>query len=153
MAEQPHLEQRSDSPNDTAAGSREVTTADPQESIEKPAELMRLAHMVQSTLSEVREMNLDEAGRQRLSDTYNRTVTELRDLVSEDLQEELDEVAVTPLTGEPSSGELRIAHAQLVGWLQGLFQGIQASMASRATSSQQQGGARPGAVGGGGQYL
>lgn len=135
-------------PHDPAA------EADGQEAIEKPAELLRLAHMVQSTLNEVRTMEIDEGGRERLSDIYNRTVTELRGLLSEDLQDELDDIAVTPLDDSPSSGELRIAQAQLVGWLQGLFQGIQASMASRQLASQQAGqGPAGGPPAGGGQYL
>lgn len=128
--------------------------AEDQEAIEKPAALLRLAHMVQSTLNEVRSMDLDEGGRERLSDVYNRTVTELRTLISQDLQDELDDIAVTPLDDSPSSGELRIAQAQLVGWLQGLFQGIQASMATRQLSSQQSRGASSsGPPAGGGQYL
>lgn len=126
---------------------------DEHEAIEKPAELLRLAHMVQSTLNEVRAMEIDEGGRERLSEVYNRTVTELRELISEDLQDELDDIAVTPLEDSPSSGELRIAQAQLVGWLQGLFQGLQASMASRQLAGQQSQRPSGGPPAGGGQYL
>lgn len=132
----------------------DTAATEQQEAIEKPAELLRLAHMVQSTLNEVRAMEIDEGGRERLSDVYNRTVTELRGLISEDLQDELDDVAVTPLDDSPSSGELRIAQAQLVGWLQGLFQGIQASVASRQLPSQQPSGPPSGGPpASGGQYL
>lgn len=151
MSSQEHsLETRSD------AQAADASEPDSQEAIENPAELLRLAHMVQSTLSEVRTMDIDEGGRERLSDVYNRTVTQLRDLISEDLQDELDDVAVTPLEDSPSSGELRIAQAQLVGWLQGLFQGIQASMASQrpAGGGEQRGVSPPsGSPPAGGQYL
>lgn len=110
----------------------------PRAEIEKPAELIRLAHMVRSTLDEVRTMDLDEGARHRLSDTYNRTVTELRGILSDDLQDELDDVAITTVQGAASSAELRVVHAQLVGWLQGLFQGNQASMTSQMLAAQQQ---------------
>ena len=149
MEQEPHLEQRPTADD----GDRQPEPASPQESIERPAELMRLAHMVQSTLNEARQLEVDEGGRQRLSDIYNRTVTELRTLVSEDLQDELDDVAVTPLRDDPSADELRIAQAQLVGWLQGLFQGIQASMASQATGGQRQQELQQSGPTSGGQYL
>lgn len=149
MDQQPDLEQHS------ANGSVEGPTDQDPESggaVERPAELLRLAHMVQATLNEARAVDVDQEGRERLSDIYNRAVTEIREILSDDLQDELDDVAVVPFDDVPSSGELRIAQAQLVGWLQGLFQGIQASMATQAMSARQQQGGQP-QVPGGGQYL
>jgi hypothetical protein len=133
----------------------EQQDASPRGEIEHPAALLRLAHMVQSTLNEVRGMDLDEAARDRLADVYNRTIRELTDAISEDLQEELSDVALVPLNDNPTAGELQIAQAQLVGWLQGLFQGIQASVASQQLAARQQAQRRPqpSAGPGGGQYL
>lgn len=149
MAPDQHLEKRTD----PGTGDPEPVPTEEGEAIERPAALLRLAHMIQGTLQEARSMDVDEGGRERLSDIYNRTVTELRELVSEGLQDELDDVAVTPFDEDaPSSGELRIAQAQLVGWLQGLLQGIQASVASRQLASQQQQPGQPSGPGGG-QYL
>jgi hypothetical protein len=98
-----------------------------RESIHEPAKLMRIGAMIKELLGEVRQSSLDEAGRKRLHEINERAVAALRESLSEDLQHELDTLRV-PLGTMPSESEIRIAQAQLVGWLEGLFQGIQAAL-------------------------
>jgi hypothetical protein len=113
-------------------------TANTDETISQPSKLIRIASMTRATLDEVRQAPLDEAGRMRLLSIYRRSLDELKEVLSPDLQEELDEVFL-PLTSEvPSESELRIAQAQLVGWLEGLFHGIQASLWSQQMAAQAQ---------------
>lgn len=108
------------------------------ETISRPSKLIRIASMTRATLDEVRQAPLDEAGRMRLLSIYRRSLDELKEVLSPDLREELDEVFL-PLTSEvPSESELRIAQAQLVGWLEGLFHGIQASLWSQQMAAQAQ---------------
>lgn len=130
-----------------------------RQEIEQPAKLLRIAGMVQSMLEEVRTADLDEAGRERLTEVLNSMVEALRDVVSADLRDELEDFAVEAQEGVPSASELKVLQAQLQGWLQGLFHGIQASIATQQMAAQQQlaqmrgqqgEGSRPS---GGGQYL
>lgn len=128
--------------------------------IEHPAKLLRIAHTVRSLLDEVKTTELDEAGRRRLAEIHDRVMTSLHEIVSEDLSAELEGItAGAPDEDVPSAAELRIAQAQLAGWLEGLFRGIQASMASQQRLLQQQlqqmqeQGGRPGEQTRGGQYL
>jgi len=108
------------------------------ETISQPSKLIRIASMTRATLDEVRQAPLDEAGRKRLLSIYRRSLDELKEVLSPDLREELDEVFL-PLTSEvPSESELRVAQAQLVGWLEGLFHGIQASLWSQQVAAQAQ---------------
>jgi hypothetical protein len=109
-----------------------------RESVSQPSKLIRIATMVKSMLEEVRQASLDEAGRQRLRQIYDRSLAELSEVLSEDLQEELGGVMVPFEEGTPSESELRIAQAQLVGWLEGLFHGIQATMMTQQMMAQQQ---------------
>ena len=109
----------------------------PAETIAEPAKLLRIASMVRELLDETRQASLDEAGRSRLADVYHRAVGELRDVLSTDLQEELAGLA-PPLDGVPSESEIRVAQAQLVGWLEGLFHGIQAAMFAQQAAARQQ---------------
>ena len=95
--------------------------------VEQPAKLIRIAGMIRELLQDVRQSTPDDAGRRRLRDVYERAVTALKEGVSKDLQDELDTL-VLPLTENPSESEIRLAQAQLVGWLEGLFQGIQAAL-------------------------
>lgn len=111
----------------------------PSEAVHEPAKLLRIAAMVRALVDEVRDLDLNEAGRERLAEIHNRTLAMLRDVVSDELEEELSQVALSQLTEDaPSSSELRVAQAQLAGWLDGLFRGIQASIASQQMSAQQQ---------------
>ena len=121
---------------------------EPGELIEQPAKVMRIGSMVKQLLEEVRAAPLDEAGRARLKEIYESSVIELASGLSEDLREELLRM-VPPLGDEiPTTSELRVAQAQLVGWLEGLFHGIQAAlmaqqMAARAQLDQMQGRGMP----------
>ncbi|MGH3442163.1 MAG: proteasome activator [Nitriliruptorales bacterium] len=118
----------------------ESDEADRQEEIEHPAKLIRIATMIQRMLLEVHDVDLDEASRRRLVDIYQRTLQELGEVLSEDLREELTDMVFHELESEepPSQAEIRVVHAQLIGWLEGLFHGIQASLASQQLSATQQ---------------
>jgi hypothetical protein len=97
------------------------------EAVHQPAKLLRIASMIRELLEDVRQSAPDEAGRKRLREIYERALTLLKEGLSEDLQEELNTLAV-PLSSTPSGSEIRVAQAQLVGWLEGLFHGIQAAL-------------------------
>ena len=109
------------------------------ESVASPAKVMRIGAMVRQLLEEVRHAPLDEAGRDRMRDIYDISVRELSDSLSPDLAEELSRVA-RPFTGAetPSEAELRVAQAQLVGWLEGLFHGIQATLFAQQMTARNQ---------------
>lgn len=123
-------------PVEVAAGEGASTGAD-GEVITEPAKLLRIASMVRELLGETRQASLDEAGRKRLADIYHRSVSGLSEVLSTDLKEELDQLA-PPLEGVPSESEIRVAQAQLVGWLEGLFHGIQAAMFAQQTAARAQ---------------
>jgi hypothetical protein len=152
-------------PSTTAASPPEVVAAEvvvPDaddagggESVEQPAKVMRIGSMIKQLLEEVRHAPLDEASRGRLKEIYETSVQELAEGLSDDLRDELCRLALPFETELPSDAELRIAQAQLVGWLEGLFHGIQATlfaqqMAARQQIEQlmQQRGLPPGAVDG-----
>ena len=99
------------------------------EALEHPAKVMRIGAMVRNLLEEVRQAPLDEASRDRLRDVYETSLKELGDVLSPELRAELGRLHL-PFEEDnvPSQAELRIAHAQLVGWLEGLFHGIQAML-------------------------
>ena len=133
------------------AGSPVRAGAEPSETVEHPAKVMRIASMIKQLLEEVRQAPLDEAGRLTLREIYQTSVRELAASLSPDLRDELARVTL-PFADRntPSEPELRIAQAQLVGWLDGLFHGIQATvfaqqMAARAQMESQQRGLPPGA--------
>lgn len=120
--------------------------------VEQPAKVMRIGSMVKQLLEEVRSAPLDEAGRARLADVHARSIAELESGLSDDLVAELRRIAL-PFSPEqtPSDAELRIAQAQLVGWLEGLFHGIQTTLfaqqvAARAQLEQMRRQALPGPV-------
>jgi Protein of unknown function (DUF2587) len=119
-----------------AAGDADAA-ASAQETIREPAKLLRIASMVRELLDETRQASLDEAGRKRLAEIYHRAVGELSQVLSADLKEELGDLA-PPLEGVPSESEIRVAQAQLVGWLEGLFHGIQAAMFAQQASARAQ---------------
>jgi hypothetical protein len=100
--------------------------------IEHPAKLLRIAMMVREMLEEVRRAPIDQDAREHLAEIHQRVVSELKKGLSEQLAEELDRITL-PLQedGVPSEAELRISQAQLLGWLEGLFQGIQAAIATQ----------------------
>jgi hypothetical protein len=109
----------------------------PRETISEPGKLLRIASMVRELLDETRQASLDEAGRKRLAAVYERSLGELEEVISEDLRQELAELA-PPLEGVPSESEIRVAQAQLVGWLEGLFHGIQAAMFAQQAAARAQ---------------
>ena len=108
-----------------------------QETVMEPAKLLRIASMVRQLLDDTRQATLDEGGRKRLAEIYLRSVTELGESISQDLKEELAELA-PPLEGVPSESEIKIVQAQLVGWLEGLFHGIQAAMFAQQAAARAQ---------------
>jgi len=119
---------------------------DPAKLIEHPAKVMRIGSMIKQLLEEVRAAPLDDAGRARLKEIHRRSIKELEDGLAPELREELERLTL-PFEGAepPSEPELRIAQAQLVGWLEGLFHGIQAAlmaqqMAARMQLEQMRGG-------------
>jgi len=131
-------------PRDAAAqpamppdGERGEAGGPPQEAITQPAKLLRIASMVRELLDETRQASLDEPGRARLAEIYQRSVGELREVLSPDLQEELAMLA-PPMEGVPTAAEIRVAQAQLVGWLEGLFHGIQAALFSQQAAARAQ---------------
>ncbi len=117
--------------------------AEPDEStaasVTEPAKVMRIGSMVKQLLEEVREAPLDEASRERLAEVYERSIAELSEALSPDLQDELRILTLPFEEGEvPSEGELRVAQAQLVGWLEGVFHGIQATLFAQQIAARQQ---------------
>jgi proteasome activator-like protein len=108
------------------------------EMVTSPTKLIRIASMVRTMLDEVRRSPLDDAGRRRLREIHEKSLQELESVLSPDLRKELSEV-VLPLTSDtPSESELRLAQAQLVGWLEGLFHGIQATLFTQQAMAQSQ---------------
>lgn len=114
-----------------------VGRAEPGEIVPRPAKLIRIAAMVKELLGDVRQSSPDEAGRKRLREVYERALAELKDGLSDDLQQELDTLTIS-LDETPSESEIRLAQAQLVGWLEGLFQGIQAALWAQHMQAQAQ---------------
>jgi proteasome activator-like protein len=135
--------------------------------VEQPAKVMRIGTMIKQLLEEVRAAPLDDASRNRLREIHRTSIRELEDGLAPELREELERLTL-PFTddGTPSDAELRIAQAQLVGWLEGLFHGIQTALFAQQMAARQQleqmrgqgalppGMTVPGQRGGGtGQYL
>jgi hypothetical protein len=135
--------------------------------VEQPAKVMRIGTMIKQLLEEVRAAPLDEASRNRLRDIHASSIRELEQGLAPELREELDRITL-PFSEDqtPTDAELRIAQAQLVGWLEGVFHGIQTAlfaqqMAARAQLEEmrkalpggQHGPAQPDFRPGGGQYL
>lgn len=110
-----------------------------REAVEQPAKVMRIGSMIKQLLDEVRQAPMDEASRNRLREIYDTSVLELSDGLSPDLQAELARMASPFGPGEvPSESELRVAQAQLVGWLEGLFHGIQATLFAQQMAARAQ---------------
>jgi hypothetical protein len=134
--------------------------------VEQPAKVMRIGTMIKQLLEEVRAAPLDDASRNRLREIHATSIRELEDGLAPELREELDRLTL-PFSenSAPSDAELRIAQAQLVGWLEGLFHGIQTALFAQQISARAQleqmrhgalppGVSRPGGHGSGtGQYL
>ena len=139
--------------------------------VEQPAKVMRIGTMIKQLLEEVRTAPLDDASRARLREIHQRSIAELEDGLAPELREELERLSLPFTEDTPSDAELRVAQAQLVGWLEGLFHGIQTAlfaqqMAARVQLEQMRRGLPPGvgmphpgdgrdgpSIGGSGQYL
>ena len=119
--------------------------------VEQPAKVMRIGRMVQQLLEEIKAAPLDEAGRKRLATVLHTSIIELKQGLAPELDEELDRLIQPFDESTPSESELRIAQAQLVGWLEGLFHGIQTAiyaqqMAARSQLEQMRRALPPGSV-------
>lgn len=129
----------------TEVARTEVEVVDPvdadevDETVDHPAKVMRIGAMMKQLLEELRSMELDEPSRDRLRDIYDTSVSELGAALSPDLRDELGRLALPFSADEtPTAGELQIAKAQLVGWLEGLVQGMQAMLFAQQMAAQQQ---------------
>ncbi|MEZ0073700.1 bacterial proteasome activator family protein [Planotetraspora sp. GP83] len=109
--------------------------------VEQPAKVMRIGSMIRQLLEEVRAAPLDEASRKRLKDIHQSSIKELEDGLAPELVDELERLSL-PFTDDngapPSDAELRVAHAQLVGWLEGLFHGIQTTLFAQQMAARAQ---------------
>ncbi len=144
---QAELIETSDTAADSSDDSDEITAM-----VEQPAKVMRIGTMIKQLLEEVRAAPLDEAGRQRLREIHESSIHELEQGLAPELREELERLTLPFGSEVPSEAELRIAQAQLVGWLEGLFHGIQTAlfaqqMAARAQLEEMRRRALPGAPG------
>jgi hypothetical protein len=107
--------------------------------VEQPAKVMRIGNMIRQLLDEVKAAPLDEASRSRLATIHTASIAELKEGLAPELVEELDRIAL-PFSAEetPTEAELRIAQAQLVGWLEGLFHGIQTALFAQQMAARAQ---------------
>jgi len=124
------------SQDDGDQGDAEPSVAD---LVEQPAKVMRIGSMIKQLLEEVRGAPLDEASRARLRDIHRRSIAELESGLAPELVEELERLSL-PFTDDsvPTEAELRIAQAQLVGWLEGLFHGIQTALFAQQMAARAQ---------------
>jgi len=136
-------------PEGTPIGTLEAQDAGPeqppQESgvavtalVQQPAKVMRIGSMIKQLLDEVKSAPLDEAARVRLREIHQQSIKELEEGLAPELIAELDRLSLPFADGAPSEAELRIAQAQLVGWLEGLFHGIQAALFAQQMSAKAQ---------------
>ena len=109
-----------------------------EEVVAEPGKVMRIGSMIKQLLEEVRHAPLDDRSRARLREVYEVSVRELSSSLSPDLRAELQSLALPFTDDTPSDSELRIAQAQLVGWLEGLFHGIQATLFAQQMAAQAQ---------------
>ena len=127
------------SPSDLVVVAEPDADKDGSESVEQPAKVMRIGSMIKQLLDEVRQAPLDDASRKRLMEIQRRSIEQLADGLSPDLREELEHFTLPFGEDEvPSNDELRIAQAQLVGWLEGVFHGIQTALVAQQMAAQAQ---------------
>ena len=125
-------------PEVVAPGPAESDGDEAAEQVMRPTKVIRIASMVRTMLDEVRRAPLDDAGRRRLREIHERSLHELEGVLSPELRQELADVVLPFTSDAPSESELRLAQAQLVGWLEGLFHGIQATIFTQQAAAQQQ---------------
>lgn len=106
--------------------------------IEEPAKLLRIASMTRSMLEEVRTATLDEEGRVRLRAVFDASMEQLRSVLTDELRDELADVFVPLDSDVPTQAEIRVAQAQLIGWLEGLFNGIHAAIMTQQMAARAQ---------------
>ncbi len=123
----------SDDSHDGDAATPHIT-----ELVEQPAKVMRIGGMIRQLLEEVKSAPLDEASRARLADIYDASIKELESGLAPELVEELERLSLPFGSETPSEAELRIAQAQLVGWLEGLFHGIQTAIYAQQVAARAQ---------------
>lgn len=117
----------------------EAAESDPSKLVAEPAKVMRVGSMIKQLLEEVRAADLDDKGRQRLRDIHARSISELESGLAPELRDELERLSLPFSSDEvPTEAELRIAQAQLVGWLEGLFHGIQAALVAQQMAARLQ---------------
>ena len=142
-----HADARDDAPGRSAAelvaaaaggGAQDGDADEITGMVEQPAKVMRIGTMIKQLLEEVRAAPLDEAGRQRLREIHESSIHELEDGLAPELREELGRLTLPFGSEVPSEAELRIAQAQLVGWLEGLFHGIQTALFAQQMAARQQ---------------
>lgn len=122
-----------------STGSEPTPNAGEKATVTDVGRLVRLASMTRMLLYEANTIELDEAARHRLADVHNRCVTAMSELLDRDLRDEFEDLQ--PLFSDdvlPTTAELRVAQAQLVGWLEGLFQGIRVTLITQQLASQEQ---------------
>jgi len=119
--------------DDERNGERSIT-----ELVEQPAKVMRIGSMIRQLLEEVKSAPLDQASRVRLRDIHQSSIKELEQGLAPELIEELERLSLPLTEAAPSDAELRIAQAQLVGWLEGLFHGIQTAIYAQQVASRAQ---------------
>ncbi|NLE80648.1 MAG: bacterial proteasome activator family protein [Rhodococcus sp.] len=114
-------------------------TSEVADLVEQPAKVMRIGTMIKQLLEEVRAAPLDDAGRNRMKEIHRSSIRELEQGLAPELQEELERLTL-PFTDEhtPSDAELRVAQAQLVGWLEGVFHGIQTALFAQQMAARSQ---------------
>jgi hypothetical protein len=151
MAVESAPEQRQDS-DDSESQTQGANDRSITDMVEEPAKVMRIGNMIRQLLEEVKAAPLDDPSRHRLREIHATSITELKEGLAPELVEELDRL-MAPFSDDqtPSDAELRIAQAQLVGWLEGLFHGIQTAlfaqqMAARAQLEQMRRALPPGAM-------
>jgi hypothetical protein len=134
---QPQLVVMGSPPPPAAATEPDTAVEREGETVERPAKVMRIGSMIRQLLEEVRQAPLDEASRARLREIYDASLRELQEGLSPDLSSELARMAPSfHPESVPSESELRVAQAQLVGWLEGLFHGIQATLLAQQMSQR-----------------
>lgn len=125
--------EQSESDEGNETGVRDLTSL-----VEEPAKVMRIGSMIRQLLDEVKAAPVDEPGRERLAQILHTSLKELKDGLAPELDEELDRLVQPFSESTPSESELRIAQAQLVGWLEGLFHGIQTAIYAQQMSARAQ---------------
>ena len=133
----PHAPQPQPQPQEEEI--RFTSTDDGEESaITEPGKLVRLGHMMRALQEELRSDNIDAPSRERLGEIHHRVREQLGGVMSGPLREELDSFELPFGEDPPTESELRLAQAQLIGWLEGLFQGIQLAIAGQQQAAQRQ---------------